>query len=174
METLSREIRLAQRPIGLPRESNFELAEVRIPEPKKEEVLVRNIYMSVDPYMRGRMNDRPSYVPPFQIGEPLAGGCVGRVVESRNTMFRVGDYVLGAKGWREYYLSDGADLTKIDPLLAPIQTYLGALGMPGMTAYVGLLHIGQPKTGETVSVPPKKVPFFKAGKEMREMVDGKI
>ena len=152
METLSREIRLAHRPIGLPRESNFELAEVRIPEPRKEEVLVRNIYMSVDPYMRGRMIDRPSYVPPFQIGEPLAGACVGQVVASKNAMFQAGDYVSGAQGWREYYVSDGAALTKIDPHLAPIQTYLGALGMPGMTAYVGLLYIGLPKAGETVFV----------------------
>jgi NADPH-dependent curcumin reductase CurA len=152
VETLSREIRLAHRPIGLPRESNFELAEVRIPEPRKEEVLVRNIYMSVDPYMRGRMIDRPSYVPPFQIGEPLAGACVGQVVASKSAMFRAGDYVSGAQGWREYYLSDGAALTKIDPHLAPIQTYLGALGMPGMTAYVGLLHLGLPRAGETVFV----------------------
>jgi hypothetical protein len=102
--TLSREIRLAHRPIGLPRESDFELAEVRIPEPGKEEVLVRNIYMSVDPYMRGRMIDRPSYVPPFQIGEPLAGACVGQVVASRSAMFQAGDYVSGAQGWREYYV----------------------------------------------------------------------
>lgn len=152
MEILSREIRLAHRPIGLPRESNFELAEVRIPEPRKGEVLVRNIYMSVDPYMRGRMIDRPSYVPPFQIGEPLAGACVGQVVVSKIAMFQAGDYVSGAQGWREYYVSDGTALTKIDPHLAPIQTYLGALGMPGMTAYVGLLYIGQPKAGETVFV----------------------
>ena len=152
METLSREIRLAHRPIGLPRESDFELAEVRMLEPRKEEVLVRNIYMSVDPYMRGRMIDRPSYVPPFQIGEPLAGACVGQVVASKSAMFQPGDYVSGAQGWREYYLSDGAALTKIDPHLAPIQTYLGALGMPGMTAYVGLLSIGLPKAGETVFV----------------------
>lgn len=152
METLSREIRLAHRPIGLPRESDFELAEGRIPEPRKEEVLVRNIYMSVDPYMRGRMIDRPSYVPPFQIGEPLAGACVGQVVASKSSMFQAGEYVSSAQGWREYYLADGAALTKIDPHLAPIQTYLGALGMPGMTAYVGFLSIGLPKAGETVFV----------------------
>ncbi len=152
METLSREIRLARRPVGLPREGDFELAEARIPEPREKEVLVRNIYMSVDPYMRGRMIDRPSYVPPFQLGEPLAGACVGQVVASRSPVVQTGDYVSGAKGWREYYLAEGTELIKIDPRLAPIQTYLGALGMPGMTAYVGLLHIGLPKAGETVFV----------------------
>jgi len=152
VETLSREIRLANRPVGLPRESDFELAEARIPELREKEVLVRNIYMSVDPYMRGRMIDRPSYVPPFQIGEPLTGACVGQVVASRNAGFQVGDYVTSARGWREYYVSDGTDLIKIDPRLAQIQTYLGTLGMPGMTAYVGLLHLGLPKAGETVFV----------------------
>jgi len=152
VETLSREIRLANRPVGLPRESDFELVEARIPELREKEVLVRNIYMSVDPYMRGRMIDRPSYVPPFQIGEPLAGACVGQAVASRNAGFPVGDYVTSARGWREYYVSDGTDLIKMDPRLAPIQTYLGTLGMPGMTAYVGLLHLGLPKAGETVFV----------------------
>jgi NADPH-dependent curcumin reductase CurA len=152
MGTLSREIRLANRPVGLPRESDFELAEARIPGLREKEVLVRNIYMSVDPYMRGRMNNRTSYVPPFQIGEPLTGACVGQVVESRNARFQISDYVASAQGWREYYVSEGADLIKIDPRLAPIQTYLGTLGMPGMTAYVGLLHLGLPKAGETVLV----------------------
>jgi NADPH-dependent curcumin reductase CurA len=152
MKTVSREIRLAHRPVGLPRESDFELTEVPAPEPGPGKVLVRNIYMSVDPYMRGRMVDRPSYVPPFQLGEPLSGGCVGQVVTSKSSVFQVGEYVSGAQGWREYYISDGTDLTKIDPGIAPIQTYLGTLGMPGMTAYIGLLHIGQPKEGETVFV----------------------
>jgi len=152
MEILSREIRLARRPVGLPRESDFELAEMRIPELGEKEVLVRNIYMSVDPYMRGRMNDRPSYVPPFQLGEPLGGACVGQVVVSRNPMFKDGDCVSSSRGWREYFVSDGTDLVKIDPRLAPIQAYLGPLGMTGMTAYIGLLHVGQPKVGETVLV----------------------
>jgi NADPH-dependent curcumin reductase CurA len=152
MKTVSREIHLARRPIGLPRENDFELVEVAIPEPGQGKVLVRNIYMSVDPYMRGRMLDRPSYVPPFQLGEPLAGACVGRVVASKSAIFQVGDYVSGAQGWREYYVAEETVLTKIDPLLAPVQTYLGALGMPGMTAYVGLLHIGLPNAGNTVFV----------------------
>ena len=152
MDTLSREIRLTHRPVGLPRESDFELAETPIPELGEKDVLVRNIYMSVDPYMRGRMTDRPSYVPPFQLGEPLAGACAGQVVASRNPLFQGGDYVTSARGWREYFVSDGTDLIKIDPRLAPIQAYLGPLGMPGMTAYVGLLHMGLPNAGETVFV----------------------
>ncbi len=151
-ETVSREIRLTTRPVGLPRASDFELATVPIPTPGAGEVLVRNLYMSVDPYMRGRMLDQPSYVQPFQVGQPLDGGCVGQVVQSQGGKWQVGDYVLGRKGWREYYVSDGAELTKIDPNLAPVQTYLGTLGMPGLTAYVGLLDIGRPKAGETVFV----------------------
>ena len=151
-EAVSREIRLKNRPVGLPRESDFELATVPTPTPGAGEVLVRNLYMSVDPYMRGRMLDQPSYVQPFQVGQPLDGGCVGQVVQSQGGKLQVGDYVLGRKGWREYYVSDGAELTKIDPNLAPVQTYLGTLGMPGLTAYVGLLDIGRPKAGETVFV----------------------
>ena len=149
---ISREIRLKNRPVGLPAESDFELAEVRVPQVGQSQVLVENIYMSVDPYMRGRMVDRKSYVPPFQIGQPLDGGCVGRVVESNNEQFKVGDFVLGMSGWREHFISDGTGLFKIDPNLAPIQAYLGTLGMPGLTAYVGLLDIGKPKEGETVFV----------------------
>jgi NADPH-dependent curcumin reductase CurA len=151
-QTMSREIRLKKRPVGLPSESDFELAQVPVPEPGEEELLVRNIYMSVDPYMRGRMSDRESYVPPFQLGEPLTGGCVGQVIASKGGDFEVGDYVLGMQGWREYYVSNGEGLMKIDPKLAPLQSYLGVTGMPGLTAYVGLLDIGQPKQGETVFV----------------------
>ena len=150
--TVSREIRLKNRPVGLPAESDFELAEVTIPEVHAGELLVQNIYMSVDPYMRGRMYDRKSYVPPFQLNQPLEGGCVGRVVESKNEQFKAGDFVLGMLGWREYFISEGSGITKIDPDLAPIQAYLGTLGMPGLTAYVGLLDIGKPKAGETVFV----------------------
>jgi NADPH-dependent curcumin reductase CurA len=149
---VSREIRLKNRPVGLPAEIDFELAEVTIPEVRPGEILVQNIYMSVDPYMRGRMYDRKSYVPPFQLNQPLEGGCVGRVVESKNEQFKVGDFVLGMLGWREYFISQGSGITKIDPDLAPIQAYLGTLGMPGLTAYVGLLDIGKPKEGQTVFV----------------------
>jgi NADPH-dependent curcumin reductase CurA len=151
-EILSREIRLARRPVGLPRESDFDLVEVRIPEPKEGEVLVRNLYLSVDPYMRGRMTERKSYVPPFQVGEALSGACVGKVVASESRAFQAGDHVVGSQGWREYYLSSGEDLILIDPKIAPVQAYLGTLGMPGLTAYVGLLDIGRPKSGETVLV----------------------
>lgn len=148
----SKEIRLKNRPEGLPAKSDFELTEVSLPAINEGELLVQNIYMSVDPYMRGRMYDRKSYVPPFQIGKPLEGGCVGRVTESKNEGFKVGDYVLSMLGWREYFVSGGDGLTKIDPSLAPAQAYLGAVGMTGMTAYVGLLHIGELKEGQTVFV----------------------
>jgi len=151
-ETVSREIHLKNRPAGLPSEGDFELVRVPIPALKAGEVLVRNLYMSVDPYMRGRMLEQPSYVQPFQVGQPLDGGCVGQVVQSQGDTFQVGDYVLGRKGWRECYVSDGTDLTRIDANVAPVQAYLGTLGMPGLTAYVGLLDIGRPKAGETVFV----------------------
>jgi NADPH-dependent curcumin reductase CurA len=151
-EKISREIRLKNRPAGLPVEGDFELAEAPVPQIGPGQILVQNIYMSVDPYMRGRMVDRKSYVPPFQLNQPLDGGCVGRVVESKNEQFGTGDYVLGMSGWREYFVSDGQGIFKIDPAVAPIQAYLGTVGMPGLTAYYGLLEIGQPKAGETVFV----------------------
>ena len=151
-ENISKEIHLKNRPEGLPTENDFELARVAIPETGEGQVLVQNIYMSVDPYMRGRMYDRKSYVPPFQIDKPLEGGCVGRVIESKSGAFKVGDYVLSMLGWREYFVSGGEGLTKIDPAMAPLQAYLGVVGMTGMTAYVGLLHIGKLKEGQTVFV----------------------
>ncbi|CAB1080135.1 NADP-dependent oxidoreductase [Alkalispirochaeta odontotermitis] len=151
-ELVSKEIRLKNRPVGLPGESDFELAEVAIGEVGDGEVLVQNIYMSVDPYMRGRMYDRKSYVPPFQLDQPLDGGCVGRVVESKNEKYKAGDFVFGMLGWREYFISDGTGLMAIDPKIAPVQAFLGTVGMPGLTAYYGLLEIGQPKAGETVFV----------------------
>ncbi len=103
---VSHEIHLKERPVGMPTIDNFELVEVQIPEPRDGEFLVRNIWMSVDPYMRGRMTERKSYVPPFELGKALEGGCVGKVVESKNNQFAVGDYVLGMNGWREYWISD--------------------------------------------------------------------
>ena len=108
--------------------------------------------MSVDPYMRGRMNDRKSYVTPFEIGAVLQGGAVGEVVGSRNDGFPVGTHVVSMNGWREYFLSDGADLQKVDGSLAPLSLYLGVLGMPGLTAYIGLTDIGKPQPGQTVFV----------------------
>lgn len=149
----NREIRLKKRPVGMPAPGDFELAETPIPTPGHGQILVRNSYMSVDPYMRGRMVDRKSYVPPFQIGETLSGGAVGQVVASNNNSgFQVGDYVSNFSGWREWFVSDGAGLMKIDPNLAPIQAYLGTFGMPGLTAYAGLLKIGALKEGERVFV----------------------
>ncbi len=152
MSELNREIHLINRPFGLPREKDFKLVETPIPEPAEGEILVRNIYMSVDPYMRGRMYDRESYAPPFQLGKPLDGGCVGQVLEAKGGKFQRGDYVLGGLGWREFFVSNGTYLTKIDPTIAPIQTYLGLLGMPGLAAYVGLLDIGQLGENETIFV----------------------
>lgn len=148
----SREIRLRRRPEGLPVPDDFELVEVDLPEPADGEVLVRNLYLSVDPYMRGRMIDRPSYMPPFELGKPLEGGCVGRIVESRNSRLREGQYVVGMQGWREFYLSNGRGLLPVDPARAPLPAYLGVMGMPGLTAYVGLLDFGKPVQGETLFV----------------------
>ncbi len=151
-ETLSREIRLKNRPMGTPSENDFELTEVLIPEISEGQILVRNVYMSVDPYMRGRMGERESYIAPFELGKPLEGGAVGQVIESRSGQFRMGDYVLSNMGWREFFVTDGSDLVRIDPVVAPVQNYLGILGMPGLTAYVGLLDIGKPAKGETIFV----------------------
>ncbi len=148
---MNREIRLAARPQGLPRASDFELAETPVPEPGEGEALIRNVFISVDPYMRGRMNDTRSYVPPFALGEPLSGGAVGQVVESRLPGFAPGDWVLSMLGWREWAVASGG-LRKLDPSDAPVSSALGVLGTTGFTAYVGLLDIGQPKEGETVFV----------------------
>jgi NADPH-dependent curcumin reductase CurA len=143
---VSHEIHLKQRPIGMPTESNFELVKVNISDLKDGEFLVRNIWMSVDPYMRGRMKESKSYIPPFQLGKPLEGGCIGQIIKSKNNQFVLGEYVLGNFGWREYWISnDSNDVMKIDPNMAPIQWYLGILGMTGLTAYVGLLKIGELK-----------------------------
>ena len=148
----SREIRLKSYPEGLPTPDDFELATVELPDPADGEVLVRNHYMSVDPYMRGRMRDSKSYAPPFALGAPLNGHSVGEVVTSTDPDFKPGDAVAGFGGWRDHCIASGADLVRVDPTLAPLQTYLGTLGMPGMTAYVGLLDIGRPEKGQTVFV----------------------
>ena len=149
---VNREVRLAARPSGFPKDSDFEVAETPIPEPADGEVLVRNVYMSVDPYMRGRMIDRKSYSAPFEIGEAMQGGAVGQVVESRSDALSVGDWVNSMRGWREYYTADGGSLMKLAPELGPVSKALGVLGLTGWTAYVGLLDLGQPKEGETVFV----------------------
>ncbi|HEX2230558.1 MAG TPA: NADP-dependent oxidoreductase, partial [Nitrososphaeraceae archaeon] len=143
---VSHEIHLKQRPIGMPTESNFELVKVNVSDLKDGEFLVRNIWMSVDPYMRGRMKETKSYIPSFQLGKPLEGGCIGQIIKSKNNQFVLGEYVLGNFGWRDYWISnDSNDVMKIDPNMTPIQWYLGILGMTGLTAYVGLLKIGELK-----------------------------
>ena len=150
--TASREIHLAARPQGAPRPEDFSLVEVDVPDPGDGQVLIRNAYMSVDPYMRGRMNDAKSYTPPFQLGQALTGGAVGQVVASRNDRLAEGTWVVHDLGWRELALSDGKHLRPFDPSLAPVSTTLGVLGMPGLTAYFGLLELGRPVEGETVFV----------------------
>lgn len=152
MATRSREVRLAARPRGTPVPSDFELAEVELSGPGEGEVLVRNAFVSVDPYMRGRMNDARSYVPPFALGEPLTGGAVGQVVASRNDRWPEGTWVVHDLGWREVAVSDGRGLRSVDPAAAPLSTALGVLGMPGLTAFVGIADIGRVEPGETVFV----------------------
>jgi NADPH:quinone reductase len=148
----NRQILLISRPTGMPTEENFKLIETDIPQPGEGEVLVRSLYLSVDPYMRGRMSTAKSYVAPYELNEVIAGGVVGEVVKSHNPKFATGDIVTGMLGWADYNISSGKGLSKIDPNLAPITTALGVAGMPGMTAYFGLLDIGNPQPGETVVV----------------------
>jgi len=152
VDGVSREIRLVARPKGFPGEDLFELAETPIPEPGEGQLLVRNAYFSVDPYMRPRMNDVRSYVAPFTLGEPMVGGAVGRVERSRNDRYAEGDWVVHGLGWREWALSDGSGMRRIDSAVAPVSSFLGVLGMPGLTAYYGLFELGQPQEGETVFV----------------------
>ncbi len=148
----TRQVELRSRPDGVPTEENFRLG-VGVIEPLTEgEFLVQNEWMSVDPYMRGRMKDTDSYVEPFQIGKALDGGCIGKVIDSRNERFVVGDYVLGNFGWREKWKSSGNGVTKVDSKLAPVQTYLGVLGMTGMTAWAGLTRVAKLNKGSTVFV----------------------
>lgn len=146
------EVHLASRPAGLPEAANFELVETPMPEPGDGEFLVRNIYLSVDPYMRGRMRDTKSYTPAFELGEAMTGGSVGQVMESNHANYATGDFVSGFEGWRRYYKTDGSGQLKVDPAVAPLSTFLGVLGMPGITAYVGLLDLGKPNPGETLFV----------------------
>jgi hypothetical protein len=152
VKTKSREIRLASRPSGWPTAENFSLDEVEYGEPEAGQVLVRITHSSVEPYMRGRMNDAKSYVPPFQIGKPLEGGAVGFVVASGDESLPAGTWVHSMFGWREYALGPAKAFTKIDTTLAPPSAYLGVLGVPGFTAWVGLNIIAEFKAGETVFI----------------------
>ena len=149
---LNKEIQFASRPAGMPTLDNFKIVDAAVPQLNDGEVFVRTLYISVDPYLRGRMREGKSYVPPFEIGQVIQSGVIGKVVESRATEFKQGDLVTGMLGWRLYNLAKTPELRKVDPRLAPVTTALGVLGMPGLTAYFGLLDIGQPKEGETVVV----------------------
>ncbi len=146
------QVTLVQRPHGFPRETDFRLVESPIPAPGQGEALIKIIYLSLDPYMRGLMNDAPSYFPTLQIGDVMVGGAVGKVTQSNHPSLRKGDIVEGMFGWQQYAVTDGQGLRKVDPNAAPVSTALGVLGMPGLTAYFGLLEIGRPKPGEIVLV----------------------
>jgi NADPH-dependent curcumin reductase CurA len=156
--TTARRVLLRRRPVGEPRLDDFEIVDAPMPTPGEGELLCRTIWLSLDPYMRGRMNDVKSYSAPVELGQPMVGGTVSEVVESRHPGFRAGDFVLGYGGWQSHHVARAGAAPgpfgplKLDPKLAPISTALGVLGMPGMTAYVGLLDLGRPKPGETVVV----------------------
>ncbi len=150
--TTNREIHLASRPQGWPTGENFRLVTTEVPTPGPSQLVVRNRFISVDPYMRGRMNDVKSYVPPFQLDAPLDGGAIGEVVAGEADGFKPGDTVLHGLGWREYALVDAEAARKVDPSLAPVSAYLSVLGMTGLTAYAGLLDVAAMKPGETVFV----------------------
>jgi NADPH-dependent curcumin reductase CurA len=151
-DTVNRRIVLAARPTGRPGPESFRLEEVPVPQHGAGEVLVRTIYLSLDPYMRGRMNEGPSYAKPVALGEVMTGGTVGEVVRSNLEGFAPGDFVVGRGGWQDYAVFRAGEAERIDPERAPITTALGVLGMPGQTAYVGLREIGRPKAGETLVV----------------------
>ena len=148
----NRSIVLASRPVGAPTKDDFRLEEAATPVPKEGEVLLRSIYLSLDPYMRGRMNDAPSYAPPVAINEVMVGATVCQVAASKNPDFETGEWVLAYSGWQLYALSDGSDLTKLGKKPEKPSYALGILGMPGFTAYMGLLDIGKPKAGDTLVV----------------------
>ena len=143
---------LANRPVGYPTEDDFDIVESPIPMPEEGEVLIKTEWLSLDPYMRGRMNDQQSYADPVKIGEVMVGGSVGRVQQSRAPAYHVGDVVEGRTGWQMYAISDGSDIRKVDEDLGPIQTSIGILGMPGLTGYFGFLDVCKPVPGDTVVV----------------------
>lgn len=152
MASTNRQIRLKSRPTGALAPENFDIVDAPVPAVADGAVLRRTIYLSLDPYMRGRMSDAKSYAAPVPVGGVMCGHTVSQVVESRNPAYRAGDFVAGYDGWQAFGLSDGRDLRKLDPAAVPISTAIGVLGMPGMTAYVGLIDIGRPRAGETVVV----------------------
>jgi hypothetical protein len=153
MNTLiNHQFRLARRPVGMVQRSDFEYVQMPVAEPGAGEVLVKILYISLDPAMRGWMNEGKSYVPPVAIGEVMRAGALGRVIASNDPGVAVGDHVVGVLGVQEYAVAKAKNLTKVDPRLVPLPVYLGTLGMPGMTAYFGLLDVGRPKAGDTVVV----------------------
>ena len=152
MTQVNQQIVLASRPVGEPKTNDFKSVEDVAREPEAGEVLCRSIYLSLDPYMRGRMSAAKSYAKPVEVGDVMEGGAVGEVLNSKYPGIEIGDFVLGAGGWQEYFTLPGASLRKLDPERTPISTALGVLGMPGVTAYTGLLNIGKPESGETVVV----------------------
>ncbi|GAB4167554.1 MAG: NADP-dependent oxidoreductase [Thalassobaculales bacterium] len=152
MTAINRRWHLAARPVGAPKLSDFRLDSLPIPSPQHGEVLVKGLYLSLDPYMRGRMAGGKSYTRTLEVGDPMVGAVVGEVMESRHPALKPGDIVEGPLGWQEYGVLAGHELRRIDPSLAPISTALGVLGMPGMTAYFGLLEVGRPRPGDTVVV----------------------
>ncbi|HEX2568466.1 MAG TPA: NADP-dependent oxidoreductase [Polyangia bacterium] len=152
MSLINHQYRLAARPVGLPKRSDWTYAEGPVPEPGPGELVVKVLYISLDPAMRGWMNEGKSYIPPVGIGEVMRAGAVGRVIASQHADYPVGDHVFGAFGVQEYAVSNGQGITRVDPRLAPLPVYLGTLGMTGLTAYFGLLDVGQLKTGDTVVI----------------------
>jgi NADPH-dependent curcumin reductase CurA len=152
MSQSAKRVVLASRPVGEPKASDFRVEDYPLPTPGDGQVLLRTVWLSLDPYMRGRMSDAPSYAAPVPIGGVMEGGTVNEVIASSNPGFAKGDLVLARAGWQTHALSDGKGLVKIDPKLGPVSTAVGVLGMPGMTAYTGLLEIGKPQAGETVVV----------------------
>jgi NADPH-dependent curcumin reductase CurA len=149
---VNHQFKLARRPVGMVQRSDFEYVATPVPEPGEGEVLVKILYLSLDPAMRGWMNEGKSYIPPVGIGEVMRAGGAGLVISSRDPGFAVGEHVVGLLGVQEYAVAKGKGLTKVDPRLAPLPVYLGTLGMPGMTAYFGLLEVGRPNPGDTVVV----------------------
>ena len=152
VEGVNRQVVLAARPVGYPQEEDFHIRDAPIPTLGERQVLVRNLWLSLDPYQRGRMSDAPSYTPSAEIGDVMTGGTVGRIVASSSGDFATGEIVQGQLGWQDYAVSNGANLRKLDPSQAPISTALGILGMPGLTAYFGLFEVCRPKPGDTVVV----------------------
>jgi NADPH-dependent curcumin reductase CurA len=152
MTLQNKQVLLAARPKGRPQESDFRLVETALRDPEEGELVVKNLFLSLDPYMRGRMNEGKSYAARVELGDVMVGGTVGEVIASRHPKLKVGDVVVGALGWQQYALSKGDGLMKVDPAKVPLSAYLGAVGMPGVTAWYGLHDIGKPKPGETLVV----------------------